>query len=512
MDTQTLLGSTHALQTVVFATLFLAVCLLFPTVNYWAQLSKLPALGSSASGKKQQQAYMRSAKKLYREGYEKFKDAVYRVGTADGMDNVVIAPRFLQELKKLPDSVLSFGGAIEKTMETKYTGLLTEDNLITHSIKADLTPGLSRLNPVVYEEVELTVHDDMPACEDWTAVPIYKTLVTMVAKISGRIFVGAELCRNKDYLDCAINYTMDLIDTLKAVKHTNPWLRPILAPRLPEYHRLQKRERLARDVLVPIVRARQDAEKKNADNPNWQRPDDMLSWFMSRREEYGVHSTEYMAKLQLGLIFAAIHTTTMTATNILYDLAASDGYIEPLREEIRKVMAENGGTITTRALQQMVKLDSYMKESMRFHPPGVTAFSRKVLKGFTLSNGQYIPAGVTIEVPSDAVYHDSENYDDPETFDGFRFAKIRAGGTATDHARNQFVTTNEQNLLFGYGRHACPGRFFAANEIKMIVARLLLDFDFKNEDGGKARYKNIDMGRQSTPDPRKKLLFKRVKA
>jgi hypothetical protein len=31
-------------------------------------------------------------------------------------------------------------------------------------------------------------------------------------------------------------------------------------------------------------------------------------------------------------------------------------------------MAENNGTITTRALQQMEKLDSYMKESMRFYP------------------------------------------------------------------------------------------------------------------------------------------------
>ena len=33
-------------------------------------------------------------------------------------------------------------------------------------------------------------------------------------------------------------------------------------------------------------------------------------------------------------------------------------------------MADNGGTISTRALQQMMKLDSYMKESMRFYPPG----------------------------------------------------------------------------------------------------------------------------------------------
>jgi cytochrome P450 len=160
----------------------------------------------------------------------------------------------------------------------------------------------------------------------------------------------------------------------------------------------------------------------------------------------------------------------------------------------------------------MVKLDSFMKESTRFNPSGATSFNRKVLKGFTLSNGQYIPAGVNVEVASQAVYQDSTHFPDSSTFDGFRFSKLREGGTATAHARNQFVTTNENNLMFGYGRHACPGRFFAANEIKMIVARLLLDFDFKNEDGSNVRYPNIVTGKQSNPDPRKLLLFKRVAA
>ena len=147
-----------------------------------------------------------------------------------------------------------------------------------------------------------------------------------------------------------------------------------------------------------------------------------------------------------------------------------------------------------------------MKECMRFYPPGkssprcsnllkadpsgYTSFIRKSLQPFTLSNGQTIPAGVTVETPSHAVYHDPEYYSDgepPDVFDGFRFYKLRQAGGATEHARNQFVTTNEQNLMFGYGPRACPGRFFAAAEIKMLLAKLLLNFDFKNEDGSTER-------------------------
>lgn len=36
---------------------------------------------------------------------------------------------------------------------------------------------------------------------------MYKTLVDVVAKISGRIFVGPELCQDPEYLDSASNYT-----------------------------------------------------------------------------------------------------------------------------------------------------------------------------------------------------------------------------------------------------------------------------------------------------------------
>lgn len=189
-------------------------------------------------------------------------------------------------------------------------------------------------------------------------------------------------------------------------------------------------------------------------------------------------------------------------------------------------MAANDEIITSRALQSMEKLDSFMKETIRFYGlgfsmhlesllqefylQGAASFPRKVFKGITLSNGQYIPPGVCIEVPSHAVYQDSANYPDSDTFDGFRFAKIRRGGSATDNARNQFVTTNEQNLFFGYGKHACPGRFFAANEIKMILARIILEYDIKNVDGVTGRIPNTETGRSSTPDATKQLMFKKV--
>jgi cytochrome P450 len=47
---------------------------------------------------------------------------------------------------------------------------------------------------------------------------------------------------------------------------------------------------------------------------------------------------------------------------------------------------------------------------------------------------------------------------------------------------------------FGYGRHACPGRFFAANEIKMMVANFVLAYDMRHPEGVTERYPNLSFG------------------
>jgi gliotoxin biosynthesis cytochrome P450 monooxygenase len=45
--------------------------------------------------------------------------------------------------------------------------------------------------------------------------------------------------------------------------------------------------------------------------------------------------------------------------------------------------------------------------------------------------------------------------------------------------KHQFVTTSPESLNFGHGNHACPGRFFASNEIKVVLIELLRNWEFR---------------------------------
>lgn len=212
----------------------------------------------------------------------------------------------------------------------------------------------------------------MPPCNEWTEVCINAKLVDIVAKVSGRIFVGPELSNDPEYLHCGSNYTIYIMQAVTAIKTIRPILKPFLAPRLPEIRRLRDLEKRATAFLEPIIHTRMEAKK---DRKGEQEPDDMMEWLFNRmaQDNNGAVSVEKFTKIQLALIFAAIHTTTMTTTNILYTLAVTPEYIQPLREEMRTVIAQNDGQITSRALQQMEKLDSYMKEVLRVYPPSASA-------------------------------------------------------------------------------------------------------------------------------------------
>ena len=70
------------------------------------------------------------------------------------------------------------------------------------------------------------------------------------------------------------------------------------------------------------------------------------------------------------------------------------------------------------------------------------------------------------------------------------------------------VTPTNSYLLFGQGRHACPGRFFAVNEIKVMLAHVILTYDVKFGDEQKGPPPSWWYNESVFPDPTKEVLFR----
>ncbi len=201
------------------------------------------------------------------------------------------------------------------------------------------------------------------------------------------------------------------------------------------------------------------------------------------------------------------------------------------------------------SLAGLRKMDSFMRESQRLHG-NVTSFIRKVMRPVDLSDGTHLPAGASLLAPLAGVSRDDRFYPDADTFDGLRFWRLReqwaaakaesapaprgavpgiggggggggGGGkrapestAATEEnaaSRWQFTSIGDANTNFGLGRHACPGRFFAAAETKLILAYLLLRYDIRLKEG-EGRPRPMMFMMTKSPSPSAEIMFRRRRA
>jgi len=307
--------------------------------------------------------------------------------------------------------------------------------------------------------------------DEWKKVHVFPWILQTVARASNRIFVGAPFCRDQKWLDFNISGPAEAVGISIVLNLFPRWMLPIVGPLLGPANR---RVRKGAKMVGPLIE-----ERLSMDQSHW--PDDFITWLLVNAPESDRTVDEITRRL-LVVNFAAIHTSSLSMGHALYWLLARPKYMIPLREEIEETVGRLGWTKD--AIGQMPKLESFMKESMRMSPLGALSLSRKVLKPFTFSNGVTLPVGTYVAAHLHGTHRDGSTYEAPEEFDGFRFVDEKPKsevdeGKAALKPRQTMYTTSKTYLAFGHGRHACPGRFFASMELKMMMAYLILNYDMK---------------------------------
>ncbi len=127
----------------------------------------------------------------------------------------------------------------------------------------------------------------------------------------------------------------------------------------------------------------------------------------------------------------------------------------------------------------MYKIDSALRESLRISSFLSVGIVRKVVAkdGITTPDGLRLPYGAKVAVPTYGIHNDENNYENPAVFDALRYVKQK---DIIDRKVN-LAMVNSTSIFhpWGYGRHACPGRFFAANELKLLLAYVVLNYDIE---------------------------------
>jgi len=139
-----------------------------------------------------------------------------------------------------------------------------------------------------------------------------------------------------------------------------------------------------------------------------------------------------------------------------------------------------------------------------------------VTSPLTLSTGQILPKGARFAFASDAIQTSdltptfSPALNPPvnkpvSEFDGLRFYNLRK--IPGNENKFQFATVSPDSMSWGHGNHACPGRFFASNEIKVMLIELLNNWEFRFPEG-KGRPDNYVTETTVMPNTMAEMEFK----
>ncbi|RIB29029.1 cytochrome P450 [Gigaspora rosea] len=172
---------------------------------------------------------------------------------------------------------------------------------------------------------------------------------------------------------------------------------------------------------------------------------------------------DYIVDSICRMIFSAMVTTSNGASSVLYDLVKRKQHFwQELYQEAQEINKQcNGNELTIDDIARMIKLDSFVKESLRFLAPIVGIPHKCISKScYTFANGYQIPSDEELQ---------GQN---PTEFRAYRHLE-----------RNSPATKLERNYLsFGGGKHACPGRTFAVNQIKIYIHKILLKYDVRTNN------------------------------
>jgi cytochrome P450 len=408
----------------------------------------------------------------------------------------------LDEIRKATDDELSIDLAIDDTIQTTFTvgDEFSEDRYHIPIIRKTLTRNLGANFHLIRDEVSQSFQDILSLeGNEWKKIPAMDTILKVVSRTSNRLFVGLPLCRDPDYMELNIQFTVDVMVVASILRMFPKFMRPLVNKWITKVPACRAR---ALKHLTPLIEERLQKEKQyGKDWPG--KPNDALTWLIERAEEK--RRTPYDLCLRiLGINFAAIHTSSITFLQVLYHLAAEPKYVPELRQEVERVVEEDGWTRD--ALERMVKIDSFIRESTRLNPLSVQVMNRKVIKDFTFSNGTFLPVGSTLAIPLYPVHHNEATYSQPDVFDPFRFSRMKEA--AGDDRKMQIINPSPDFLSFGIGKHACPGRFFAANEMKLMLAHILVNYDVKMENEG-VRPRSQWIAGNYIPDMKAGVMFRR---
>ncbi|EAW17134.1 cytochrome P450 [Aspergillus fischeri NRRL 181] len=369
-----------------------------------------------------------------------------------------------------------------------YYQLTADHHILQHYTRSKMSLQLGKpsfggkLVKPVSRNTARTLHKMLGDSQEWSRILIRETAGATLSEAAGSLFYGPDIAADPEFGESVLRYLTFSIAGMPKLHLWPQCLRPIVHWLLPTC-RAARAELAKSRARLTLLLVKQKKERQKADDL------DQIDVF-SFIETLPPDQRGDPACLAIALTIAATHTTATLLTTIIYQICKHPDLIEPLRAEIRSVIQEHGWTKA--GITKLRLMNSVMKETNRLSPLSQAIMRRVATADVPLNRDLTIPKGaITMTSTLDTMW-DPQIYPDPQKFDGYRYLNLAKQDPYWNRT-SSFVATSPESLGFGLGKEACPGRFIADLEIKLILCYLLTHYDIKLPGGitAKPRYEGV---------------------
>lgn len=209
------------------------------------------------------------------------------------------------------------------------------------------------------------------------------------------------------------------------------------------------------------------------------RGDFMTFMMRSQAEDHGLTDHELASNSDI-VINAGSETTATALTGITYFLTRTPKALKRVTREVREAFDSQEAICFKDATSKLPYLMGCIEEGLRLYPPVPTALVRRTLPGRpTLIDGHLIPENTTVAVHHLATYLSENNFHDAKSFHPQRWlAEEHSDPNSPFHNDNR-----DCHRPFSYGPRNCIGRNLAYHELRLILAKILWNFDLSLAPG-----------------------------
>ncbi|WYZ42535.1 hypothetical protein EsH8_VI_000234 [Colletotrichum jinshuiense] len=168
------------------------------------------------------------------------------------------------------------------------------------------------------------------------------------------------------------------------------------------------------------------------------------------------------------LIIAGSETSATALSAITYYLCTHSSALGKLNSEVRNAFSTEDD-IDMVSVQKLQYMQAVINEGLRMYPPVPTGIVRRVTEGGGIFLGQYVPSDTLVQVWHWPTLHNPENFTLPDSFIPERWL---------DDPR--FTGDKKEAFQpFSIGPRNCIGRNLAYAEMRLILARMIWNFDMR---------------------------------